>query len=109
MASKRKIDDSGEKPKVGKLRRSTASAIEYLTEKSEKERELKKEELAIRKREIEVTSARQDDAIRQQQAMFTGLMNQMQQQQQNLQAVLAQQSSYLWLCWKTAKRNELTM
>ena len=39
MAAERKIDDSGDKPKVGKLRRSTASAIEYLTEKSETERE----------------------------------------------------------------------
>lgn len=39
-----------------------------------------------------MTEARQDDAITQQQAMFTGLMNQMQQQQQNLQAMLVQQS-----------------
>ena len=69
-----------------------ARAIEYLTEKSEKERQLKKGELATTKIEIEVTAARQDDAIRQQQAMFTGLMNQMQQQQQNLQLMLVQQS-----------------
>lgn len=65
LAAKRKSDDGGEKLKVGELRRSTASAIEYLTEKLEKERELKKEELVVRKREIEVTV---DDAIRQQQA-----------------------------------------
>ena len=53
-----------------------ASAIECLKEKSEKERQLKKEELAIRKIEIQVTATRQDDAIRQQQVMFTSLMNQ---------------------------------
>lgn len=50
---------------MGKLRRSTAGAIEYLREKSEKERQLKKEQLSIRNGEIEVTAARQDDAISQ--------------------------------------------
>lgn len=34
LAAKRKSDDGGEKSKVGKSRRSTASAIEHLTEKS---------------------------------------------------------------------------
>lgn len=76
LAAKRKSDDGGQKLKVGELRRNTASAIEYLTEKLEKERELKKEELVVRKREIEVTV---DDAIRQQQ-----------KQQQNLLKELAQ-------------------
>ena len=38
----RKSDDSGEKPKKAKLRRSTSDAIGFLAEKSEKERELKK-------------------------------------------------------------------
>ena len=46
--TKRKSDDSGEKPKKTKVRRSTSDAIEFLAEKSEKERELKKEELAIK-------------------------------------------------------------
>ena len=46
----RKSDDSGEKPKKAKLRRSTSDAIGFLAEKSEKERELKKEELAIKKK-----------------------------------------------------------
>lgn len=78
MAAKRKSDDGSEKPKVGKLRRNRASGIEYLTEKSEKDRHLKKEQLDIRKGGIEVT-ARQDSAIMQQQDMCTGLMNQMQQ------------------------------
>jgi len=48
--AKRKSDDSGEKPKKAKLKRSTSNAIEFLAEKSEKERELKKEELAIKKK-----------------------------------------------------------
>lgn len=110
MAAKREIKDGDEKPKVGKLRRIMTSAIEYLTEKSEKDRQLKKEKLTIRKIEIEVIAARQDNAIRQQQVMFTGLMNQMQQQQQNLQAMLVQQSKlFFCLNWKTSKSNELTM
>ena len=55
----RKSDDSGEKPKKAKLRRSTSDAI-GLAEKSEKERELKKEELAIRKRELDQAETRQE-------------------------------------------------
>ena len=42
---KRNSDGSGEKQKGTKCRRSTSDAIEVLTEKSERERELKKEEL----------------------------------------------------------------
>ena len=48
----RKSDDSGENPKKAKLRRSTSDAIGFLAEKSEKERELKKEELAIKKESL---------------------------------------------------------
>lgn len=107
MAAKRKGDDGGEK-KVGKLRRITAGALEYLTEKSEKERELKKEELAIRKREIEVTAAKNDDALKQQQTMFTVLINQMQQQQQlqqqNLQAMLEQQNKLFMAMMENSKK-----
>ena len=55
-----------------------------------------------------MTAARQDDAIRQQQAMLTGLMNQMQQQQQlqqqNLQAVLAQQSKLFMALLENRKK-----
>ena len=47
MAAKRKSSDSSEKPKKYKLRRSTASVIEYQEGKA-----LKKKELVIRKREI---------------------------------------------------------
>ena len=40
--------------KKATLRRSTSDAIEFLAAKSEKERELKKEELAIKKRELDL-------------------------------------------------------
>ncbi|KAK2549674.1 hypothetical protein P5673_029796 [Acropora cervicornis] len=50
----------------GSLRKRAMTALK-------RQKQLKEEELAIRKREIEVTATRQDDAIRQQQAMFTGL------------------------------------
>ena len=102
--TKRKSDDSGEKPKKTKVRRSTSDAIEFLTEKSEKERELKKEELAIKKRELDLAETRREEAAQQQQTMFSALMNQMQQQQQlqqqNLQIMLNQQNKVLWHCWK---------
>ena len=75
-----------------RLRRSTSNAIEFLAEKSEKERELKREELAIKKRELDLAETRQDEAAQQQQTMFSALMNQMQQQQQlqqqNLQRII---------------------
>lgn len=78
----RKSDDRGEKPKKAKLRRSTSDAIGFLAEKSEKEREFKKEELAIRKRELDLAETRQEGAVQQQQTMFSALINTMQQQQQ---------------------------
>ena len=78
----RKSDDSGEKPKKAKLRRSTSDAIGFLAEKSEKERELKKEELAIKKRELDLAETRQEEAAQQLQTMFSALINMVQQQQQ---------------------------
>ena len=72
---KRNSDGSGEKQKGTKCRRSTSDAIEFLTEKSEKERELKKEELAFRKRELDLAESRQEETSKQQQTMFSALMN----------------------------------
>ena len=80
--AKRKSDDSGEKPNKAKLRRSTSDAVVFFAERSEKERELKKEELAIKKRELDLAETRQEEAAQQQQTMFSALMKQMQQQQQ---------------------------
>lgn len=80
------------------MRRSTSDAIEFLAEKSEKERELKKEEFGIKKRELDLAETRQEEAAQQQQTLFSVLMNQMQQQQQlqqqNLQIMLNQQGIY---------------
>lgn len=45
--AKRKSDDSGEK---AKLKRSTSNAMEFLAERSDKERKFKKEELGKKKR-----------------------------------------------------------
>lgn len=85
---KRKTDDSETeiKPKT-KVRRSTADVIEYLTNKSEMDRDYKKEELEIRKREIELAADKQDQAQKQQQTMLTAMMGQMQQQQQQQQSM----------------------
>jgi len=41
--AKRKKDDSSEKPTKAKLRRSTSNAMEFLAERSEKERNLRRE------------------------------------------------------------------
>ena len=105
----RKSDDSGEKPKKAKLRRSTSDAIGFLAEKSEKERELKKEELAIRKRELDLAETRQERAAQQQQTMFSALINTMQQQQQlqqqNLQIMLDQQNKVFMALMENIKKH----
>ena len=106
--AKRKSDDNGKKPKKAKLRRSTSDAIEFLAEKSEKERELKKEELGIKKRELDLAETRQV-AAQQQQTMFSALMNQMQQQQQlqqqNLQIMLNQQNKVFMALLESIKKH----
>ena len=106
---KRKSDDSGEKSKKSKLRRSTFDAIEFLAEKSEKERELKKEELAVKKRELDLAETRQEEAAQQQQTVFSALMNQMQQQQQlqqqNLQIMLSQQNKVFMALLENIKKH----
>lgn len=105
----RKSDDSGEKPKKAKLRRSTSDAIGFLAEKSEKERELKKEELAIRKRELDLAETKQEEAAQQQQTMFSALINTMQQQQQlqqqNLQIMLDQQNKVFMALMENIKKH----
>ena len=101
--AKRKSDDSGEKPTKTKLR-STTDAIDFLTEKSDKERELKKEELAIKKRELDLAETRQEEAAQQQQTMFSALMNQM-QQQQNLQIMLNQQNKVFMSLLENIKKH----
>ena len=91
---KRTGDDQENKQRKPKIRRSTVDAIDYLRERSENEREYKKEELEIKKRELAVQAEKQDQAQKQQQAMFSALMaqiQQQQQQQQNVQAMLAAQ------------------
>ena len=106
--AKRKSDDNGEKPKKAKLRRSTSDAIEFLAEKSEKERELKKEELGIKKRELDLAETRQEEAAQQQQTMFSALMNHMQQQQlqqQNLQIMLNQQNKVFMALLESIKKH----
>ena len=107
----RKSDDidSGEKPKKAKLRRSTSDAIGFLAEKSEKERELKKEELVIRKRELDLAETKLEEATQQQQTMFSALMNTMQQQQQlqqqNLQIMLDQQNKVFMALMENIKKH----
>ena len=92
----RKSDDSGEKPKKAKLRRSTFHAIGFLAEKSEKKRIEKGRVSHQKKRELDLAETRQEEASQQQQTMFSVLINTMQQeqplQQQNLQIMLDQQN-----------------
>ena len=89
---KRKSDDGTTEKEIKtktKVRRSTADVIEYLTKKTEMEKDYKKEELEIRKREIELAAEKQDQTNQQQQNMLTAMMSQMQQQQQQQQAMQA--------------------
>ena len=90
--AKPKVEDQENKQKKPKVRRSTAEAIDYLRERSDNETDYRKQELEVRRRELELQSEKQDQAQKQQQAMFTALMAQMQiqqQSQQSMQALLA--------------------
>ena len=92
--AKPKVEDQENKQKKPKVRRSTAEAIDYLRERSDNETDYRKQELEVRRREMELQSEKQDQAHKQQQAMFTALMAQMQMQQQSqqsMQALLAAQ------------------
>ena len=87
--AKRKGDDEENREKKPKIRRSTADDIDYLREKSSNEKEYRKEELDIRKREIQLQAEKQDQTQRQQQAMFSAMMAQIQQQQQQQQNMMS--------------------
>lgn len=95
MAKRNSEDAVRQKP--AKVRRSTADAIEYLKMRSEKEVELKREELEVRKTELKLASEKHDQANKDQQtilaAMMTQLQQQQQQQQQAMQAMMAQQEN----------------
>ena len=88
--SSRKGSDSDEDTtpvKRKKARRSTANVMEFLSCKAEKEIEFKKEELEVRKKELDLASSKQDQHQKQQEGMMAVMINQMQQQQQQQQAV----------------------
>ena len=91
------------------MRRSTSDAIGFLAENSEKERELNKEELAIRKRELDLAESRQEETTQQQQTIFSALINTMQQQQQlqqqNLQIMLDQQNKVFMALMENIKKH----
>ena len=59
--AKRKRGVCGKKPKEAKLRRGTSHAIGFLAEKSKKEGALKKKELPIRKREVDLAKSNNND------------------------------------------------
>ena len=86
-----------------------SDAIGFLAEKSEKERELKKEELAIRKRELDLAETKQEEAAQQQQTRFSALINTMEQQQQlqqqNLQIMLDQQNKVFMALMENVKKH----
>ena len=94
MAKPKGVDEEN-KEKKPKIRQSTADAIDYLREKSSNEREYRKEELEIRKGEIQLQAEKQDQTQRQQQqAMFSAMMAQIQQQQQQLQNMMSLMENY---------------
>ena len=71
--AKRRRGVCGKKPKEAKLRRGTSHAIEFLAEKSKKEGELKKEELPIRKRELDLAKTNNNN-IRDFKIHYSGLL-----------------------------------
>ena len=78
--------------------------------RSQRKRELKKEELAIKKRELDLAETRQEEASQKQQTMFSVLINTMQQQQplqqQNLQIMLDQQNKAFMSLTENIKRHQ---
>ena len=83
--------DQGRETKRG--RRSGNDAMDFLKEKTEKENELRAEEIALKKQEQQQESARQAQVLKQQNSMFEAMQNMqmvmMQQQQQQTAAMMA--------------------
>lgn len=75
--------------KKGKRRRSSGDAIEFLKEKTEMEKELKMEEIAIKRKEQELDAARQAQNSIQQNKMAEMQVQMLQQQQQQTAAMMA--------------------
>ena len=82
QTKKRKLLNSGKDdigtPKVGKNRRSGADTLEYLKEKSDKETEVKKEELQMKKK-LQEEQLMEQRSMRQQQAQMVEAFSAMQQ------------------------------
>ena len=102
QTKKRKLlnseEDDIETPKVGKNRRSGADTLAYLKEKSDKEMEVKKEELQIKKK-LQEEQLMEQRSMRQQQAhmveAFSAMQQSMQRQLQQQTELQQQQNSQL--------------
>ena len=92
--AKRNSED-GVRQKPAKVRRRTADAIDYLKMRSEKEEEYKKQELDVRKKELQIAAEKQEQANKDQQTMLAAMITQMQQQQQQQQQQQALQAMLL--------------
>ena len=92
QTKKRKLlnseEDDIETPKVRKKRRSGADTLAYLKEKSDKEMEVKKEELQIKKK-LQEEQLMEQRSMRQQQAHMVEAFSAM---QQSMQRQLQQQT-----------------
>ena len=88
---KRENDESDSGNERKKVRRSTSDTIDFLKEKSAKDRDSKEKELELRKRELELAADKQIQAAQQQDSMMRAFMSQMLEQQQSLQAMLITQ------------------
>ena len=78
--SESKTEDECLNKSTKRKRRSGSDSVEYLREKSSLEMKLRAEELAVKKKQLELDEARQNSFVTQQKETLTALM-QMQQQQ----------------------------
>ena len=93
QTQKRKAEESNKTPKK-KRRNNGSDAIAYLQEKTEIEMKFRKEEMELKRAEVEFEKSRQEQQVKQQVALFEQqgnmmkvMMEQQQQQQQQMQAM----------------------
>ena len=82
--------DDDESPQPKKTRNSGTETLVYLREKSEKDFQIRKEELELKKKEQELQAAAQKQTQQANQQMMSQVMNQMREQQNNTNAMFAQ-------------------
>ena len=87
--TRKRSEEEDNTDKKVKRRKSGGDAVEFLREKAQMEKELRKEEMAIKKKEQEQEAARQNMMQNMMQKMMQNMMQLQQQQQQQAATMMA--------------------